>query len=116
VQGKARYIGIEALNSVPAAIFSFLAHPQDFVSTVTYAVSPGGDTDIIASMAGAISGAYLGIDGLPSRWLGQLENRDYISNLADKLWQTALLEYPSRANPSCPEVFSFRVAAYIDNT
>jgi len=81
--------GIEAFNSIPTAIFAFLAHPQDFVSTVIYAVSLGGDTDTIASMAGAIAGAYLGIDGLPSQWLGQLENRDYISNLADRLWQAA---------------------------
>jgi len=92
--------GIEAFNSVPAAIFSFLAHPQDFTSTVVYAVSLGGDTDTIGSMAGAISGAYLGIDGLPSGWLGRLENRDYISNLADRLCQIALLEYPNRPNPS----------------
>jgi len=82
--------GIEAFNSIPTAIFTFLAHPRDFVSTVIYAVSLGGDTDTIASMAGAIAGAYLGIDALPSRWLRQLENRDYISNLADRLWQTAL--------------------------
>jgi len=91
--------GIEAFNSVPTAIFSFLAHPQDFASTVLYAVSLGGDTDTIASMAGAISGAYLGIDGLPSRWLGQLENRDYISNLADRLWQTNFMECPKPAKP-----------------
>ena len=81
--------GIEAFNSVPTAIFSFLAHPQDFASTVIYAVSLGGDTDTIASMAGAISGAYLGIDALPSEWQSQLENREYISNLADKLWRAA---------------------------
>jgi len=81
--------GIEAFNSVPTAIFAFLAHPQDFVSTVIYAVSLGGDTDTIASMAGAISGAYLGIDTIPSEWQEQLENRDYISNLADRLWQLA---------------------------
>ena len=79
--------GIEAFNSVPTAIFAFLAHPQDFASTVIYAVSLGGDTDTIASMAGAISGAYLGIDSLPSEWLGQLENRGYMLNLADRLWQ-----------------------------
>jgi len=81
--------GIEAFNSVPTAIFAFLAHAQDFASTVIYAVSLGGDTDTIASMAGAISGAYLGIDALPSEWQSQLENRDYISSLADKLWRAA---------------------------
>jgi len=81
--------GIEAFNSVPTAIFSFLSHYQSFASTVTYAVSLGGDTDTIASMAGSISGAYLGIDALPSEWQRRLENRDYIAELADRLWQAA---------------------------
>jgi poly(ADP-ribose) glycohydrolase ARH3 len=81
--------GVEAFDSVPTAIFAFLAHPQDFVSTVIYAVGLGGDTDTIASMAGAISGAYLGIDAIPSEWQEQLENRDCISDLAGKLWQLA---------------------------
>jgi poly(ADP-ribose) glycohydrolase ARH3 len=79
--------GIEAFNSVPTAIFAFLSHHQDFASTVIYAVSLGGDTDTIASMAGAISGAYLGIDAIPMGWRAQLENQDYILNLADRLWQ-----------------------------
>jgi poly(ADP-ribose) glycohydrolase ARH3 len=81
--------GVEAFNSVPTAIFAFLSHSQDFSSTVNYAVSLGDDTDTIASMAGAISGAYLGTDGIPMEWLEKLENRDYISYLADKLWQIA---------------------------
>ena len=84
--------GIEAFNSVPTAIFSFLSHPSDFVSTVTYAISLGGDTDTIASMAGAISGAYLGVGALPIEWQGRLENRDYISQLADRLWRLAVGE------------------------
>jgi len=81
--------GIEAFDSVPTAIFAFLAHPKDFASTIIYAVSLGGDTDTIASMAGAISGAYLGMDAIPSEWQEQVENRDYISELAGKLWQLA---------------------------
>ena len=79
--------GIEAFNSVPTAIFSFLVHPEDFSSTIIYAVSLGGDTDTIASMAGAISGAHLGIDALPLEWLDHLENRNYISDLATRLWE-----------------------------
>ncbi len=81
--------GIEALNSVPTAIFSFLAHPDNFASTVVYAVSLGGDTDTIACMAGAISGAYLGTDALPAEWLARLENRECITELAEGLWRTA---------------------------
>jgi len=81
--------GIEAFNSVPTAIFAFLAHPGDFASTVIYAISLGGDTDTIASMAGAISGAYLGVDALPGEWLSRLENSDYLFSLAESLWQAA---------------------------
>ena len=79
--------GIEAFNSVPTAIFSFLVHPEDFASTIIYAVSLGGDTDTKASMAGAISGAHLGIDALPVEWLDHLENRTYISDLGTRLWE-----------------------------
>lgn len=79
--------GIEAFNSVPTAIFSFLVRPDDFAAAVTYAVSLGGDTDTIAAMAGAISGAYRGVDAIPVEWQEKLENRGYILDLADRLWQ-----------------------------
>jgi poly(ADP-ribose) glycohydrolase ARH3 len=81
--------GIEAFNSAPTAIFSFLAHPRDFASAIVYAISLGGDTDTIASMAGAISGAYLGIQVIPREWQERLENRGYILNLAERLWRVA---------------------------
>jgi len=81
--------GIEAFNSVPTAIFAFLSHPRDFASAVVYAVSLGGDTDTIASMAGAISGAYLGIEAIPEKWQERLEKRDFMLNLAERLWQVA---------------------------
>lgn len=79
--------GIEAFNSVPAAIFSFMTHPHSFEETVVYAISLGGDTDTIGAMAGAISGAYLGMDAIPAEWLAKLENRLYIEPLATELWQ-----------------------------
>ncbi len=49
------------------------------------AISLGGDTDTIGAMAGAISGAYLGVDAIPGRWQGKLENRRYIAELAESL-------------------------------
>lgn len=78
--------GVEAFNSVPAAIYSFLAHPYSFDEAVLNAVSLGGDTDTIGAMTGAISGAYLGIESIPARWKDRLENRLYIEELAEKLW------------------------------
>jgi poly(ADP-ribose) glycohydrolase ARH3 len=78
--------GIEAFNSVPTAIYSFLTHPQSFAGAVVYAVSLGGDSDTIGAMTGAISGAYLGIGAVPRMWKEKLENRAYMEELAEKLW------------------------------
>ena len=79
--------GIEAFNSVPTAVYSFLSHPKSFEEAVVYAISLGGDTDTIGAMTGAISGAYLGIKAIPEKWQEKLENRDYIVELADRLWR-----------------------------
>ena len=81
--------GIEAPRSVPTAIYSFLKQPRSYEDCVIYAVSLGGDADTIASMAGAISGAYLGIKAIPEKWRVKLENRAYIEVLAESLYQIA---------------------------
>ena len=78
--------GIEAFNSVPTAIYSFLSQPRSFEQAVFSAISLGGDTDTIGAMTGAISGAYLGVESIPTRWKNKLENRLYIEELAEKLW------------------------------
>jgi len=79
--------GIEAHNSVPTAIYSFLHSPQSFEKSLLYAVSLGGDTDTIGAMTSAISGAYSGIEAIPEQWKARLERRAYIEELAEKLWQ-----------------------------
>jgi poly(ADP-ribose) glycohydrolase ARH3 len=94
-QDKAKVVavlgnGIEAPRSVPTAIYCFLRQPQSYKDTVIYAISLGGDTDTIAAMAGAISGAYLGIEAIPSEWRAKLENREYIEALAENLWRLAV--------------------------
>ncbi len=78
--------GIEAFNSVPTAIFSFLAYPDSFTRAVFHAISLGGDNDTIGAMTGAIPGAYLGIESIPASWRNKLENRRHIEELAQKLW------------------------------
>lgn len=80
-----------APNSVPTAIYCFLSHPYSFQDALVYAVSLGGDTDTIAAMTGAISGAYHSKEGIPPQWIKDLENegkgRDYIEQLAIELWK-----------------------------
>lgn len=79
--------GFEALTSVPTALYSFLSRNDRFESPVTYAVSLGGDADTIGAMAGALSGAYLGFDAIPSSWLENLEHKEYIVELADRVFE-----------------------------
>ena len=79
--------GIEAFNSVPSAIYSFLAYPDSFAQAVVNAIGLGGDTDTIGAMTGAIAGAYLGMEAIPSIWRGKLENKLHLIALAEKLWE-----------------------------
>jgi poly(ADP-ribose) glycohydrolase ARH3 len=80
--------GIEAFESVPTAIYSFL-RSGNFKDSVVYAVSLGGDTDTIGAMTGAISGAYYGEAAIPKSWLERLEDgkrgKRYIKKLAEDL-------------------------------
>lgn len=82
---------IEALHSVPTAIASFALTPDSFEETISNLIFLGGDTDTLAAMAGAISGAYLGIGRLPQRLMGLLETspkgREYLHELGAKLYE-----------------------------
>lgn len=90
--------GIEALVSVPTAIACFALFPQSYADTIGSAILLGGDTDTIAAMAGAISGAHLGAAAIPKSLSEHLENspkgRDYLPVLAKRL----LVTYEARAN------------------
>jgi len=77
---------VEAINSVPISIFSFLAN-LGFTATLDYALNLGGDRDTIAAMTGAIAGACYGIGDIPKEWKDGLENRDYVERLAKQLWR-----------------------------
>jgi poly(ADP-ribose) glycohydrolase ARH3 len=76
----------EALNSVPTALYCFLANP-DFESAVIYAASLGGDADAISAMTGAIAGACYGVEEIPTQWRVKVEQHALIESLAIKLWE-----------------------------
>jgi len=83
----AREIGrsVAIHESMPFAVYSFLRYPDSYETCLMCAVLNGGDRDTLGAMAGAISGAYLGIDAIPSAWVSKLENRPYIEQLALQL-------------------------------
>lgn len=78
--------GIEALEAVPAALTAFLARPESFADAVAFAILLGGDTDTIGSMTGALSGAFLGEEAIPERWLDRVEGAPSMARVADGLF------------------------------
>jgi ADP-ribosylglycohydrolase len=63
------------VSSVLWSLYSFLKTPDDYWQTICTAIEVGGDVDTTAAMAGAISGAYLGISAIPAHVTGYLNDR-----------------------------------------
>ena len=81
---------LPAHRSVTTAITCFTCSPNSYMDTISRAIALGDDTDTVAAIAGALSGAYLGINAVPTHLLEKLENgpkgRDYIDGLANDLY------------------------------
>ncbi|MFQ5778027.1 MAG: ADP-ribosylglycohydrolase family protein [Terriglobia bacterium] len=72
-----------------SALFCFLRTPEDFRATVLAAANSSGDSDSIAAMAGALSGAYNGLGAIPEKWQRTVENRTELEHLASELFTHA---------------------------
>lgn len=81
--------GVAVHESLPFALYAFLRYPDSFESCLFCAALNGGDRDTLGAMACSISGAYLGVEAIPSTWLEKLENREYIEGLACDLAELA---------------------------
>jgi ADP-ribosylglycohydrolase len=77
--------GWVAEEAIMMALYCFMKSPDDFVATIRRGANTEGDSDSIASIAGGISGAYLGIRGLPAAWVARLEKSAYLADLAGRL-------------------------------
>ncbi len=76
--------------TVLAAFYHFLRTPPDWAASVEHALRWGGDTDTLASITGALSGAYNGIGVIPTRLIDDLKDHEYIYGIALKLYSVFL--------------------------
>jgi ADP-ribosylglycohydrolase len=77
--------------SVLWSLYSFLRSPDDYWQTICTAIAVGGDVDTTAAMAGAISGAHLGLTAIPRKLAGRLTDQGSwgfsdLTDLADKCY------------------------------
>ncbi len=72
-------------ESLPFSLYAFLRHRNSYKDCVYTAVLQGGDEDTLGSMAGALSGTYLGAGSIPKDWLQRIENKELLEDLAKRL-------------------------------
>jgi len=79
--------GWVAEEAVALALYCFLRSPTDYRATVTTAANVEGDSDSVACIAGAISGAYNGEAAIPPDWVLRIEDSAYLGEMGSHLYQ-----------------------------
>ena len=77
-----RLRGWAAHEAIAAALYVFVRHPDDARAAILEGANTPGDSDSIASLAGALVGAHVGIAGLPVEWVRDVERSDELQALA----------------------------------
>lgn len=77
-------------ETVPCAFYCFSRHFEEMEQAIIEAANAGGDTDSIACITGALCGALQGAGSIPVRWMAGLENREFVENTADLLFEKSL--------------------------
>jgi ADP-ribosylglycohydrolase len=77
--------GWVAEEAVAIAVYCALKFGDDFTSAIIASVNHKGDSDSTGAITGNILGAYLGIDAIPEQFLENLEFKDMILELAERV-------------------------------
>jgi len=72
-------------EAIACALYAFWRSPKDYRSTVLTAVNMDGDSDSVGCIAGAISGAYNGVEAIPASWRQTVERADHLVGVARQL-------------------------------
>lgn len=80
-----RLRGWIADEALAAAWYVFARHPHDPRRVILTGANTPGDSDSIASIAGALAGAHCGVEALPAPWVQDLERTDELRRLAESI-------------------------------
>lgn len=81
--------------TVLAALYAFLRTPTEWIESVRWVIALGGDVDTTGAITGAVSGAYNGLDAIPSDLARQVNDQgrfgyDYLAGRAAQLWDLSV--------------------------
>jgi ADP-ribosylglycohydrolase len=79
-----------AHEAIAAAVYILERHPDDMRAAILEGANTPGDSDSIASIAGALVGAHAGTVSLPLEWVQDLERSDELQLLAQMAGESAL--------------------------
>ena len=74
------------VRSLEAALWAF-HNSENFKEGCLLAVNLGDDADTTAAIYAQLAGAYYGIDGIPAQWRSAITLGEFITGLADGLWE-----------------------------
>ena len=77
-----RLEGWAAHEAISAALYLFVRHPDDPRAAILEAANTPGDSDSLATLAGALVGARCGLEALPPEWVAQVERSAELRELA----------------------------------
>ncbi len=72
-------------HQLPAAYYLAARFHDDFESAILHAVNGGGQNQARATLAGALVGAQVGLEGIPQRFIDGLEHAEALCGLAREL-------------------------------
>ena len=73
------------MSSLEAALWCF-DQTASFEAAILRAANLGDDADTTAAICGQLAGAFYGARGIPGHWLDRLTKREFIEQVADRLY------------------------------
>ena len=70
------------ITTLEAALYCLL-ETSNYNDAVLKAVNLGRDTDTVGAVCGGLAGIYYGYDDIPSEWIGDIPQMDFVFNLCD---------------------------------
>ena len=74
-----------AHEAIAAAVYILARHPDDPRAAILEGTNTPGDSDSIATLAGALAGARCGVEALPADWVRDVERSAELTALANRI-------------------------------